>query len=385
MSIFDHPLVWKESINVWVRNKLNKIDAFANWKILQTGGAIVESRLASYGIIWNSPTALAVGETCNAVDCKAGESTRIASGGKAATVQSLVESNGYVFLYNDAAEQGKTYLCVSESQQNALCFRIVFDDETREISIDVSYSSGCSTNKLLPKSTGTLAMLGAILKLIFTRDNISIFTSIKLTDNSTVDCVSFIDGSRHEIQLMNMNFICTGCTWYASLIPMFLAHKQDEIEYYADKEKILNESFTWDDFVNKLPMHVKSIVNAHIQFNDESTRTHPAYTILNKIRKDTDRYHCIFFTKYMSDFLRAFDVNSMHGKKWCIPLRNGRIIACATDPTGSCKHPEKGWLVNDALIEWVNQEEYTTLKDNVQVKTPRITHDANSKVRTIYY
>jgi hypothetical protein len=335
MSIFEHPLVWKESVNVWVRNKLNRIDAFANWKILQTGGA-------------------------------------------------SVESNGFVFLYNDAAEQGKTYLCVSESQQNALCFRIVFDDVVREISVDVSYSSSCSTNKLLPKSAGTLAMLGAIFKLIFTRENIHVFTLIKLTDNSSVDCVSFIDGTRHEIQLMNMNFICTGCTWYTSLIPMFLEHVQDEIKYYADKVKILNESFSWDDFVIKLPTNIKNIINTHIQFNDESTRTQPAYTILNKIRKDKNRYHCIFFTKYMSDFLRAFDVNSMHGKKWCIPLRNGRIVACKSDPTGSCKHPEKGWLVND-LIDWVDQSEYDAVKDNVQVKMPRITHDSTRSVRTIYY
>ncbi len=333
MSIKDHPLVRKESGNVWVRNKIHGINEFPRWKRMQGG--------------------------------------------------TTVESDGYVFLYNDSAERGNTYLCVSKSHQNALCFKITFDDIIREISVDVSYSTGCFINKQMPKSTSTFAMFEASLKLIFSRKNVKIFNCIKLTDNSIINCESLFDKLFYEIQLMNLNFICTGYTWYSSLIPMFLVHKQDESDYYKDKEKILNNSLSWNMFLDKLPADVKTVINTHIEFEDERSRKLPAHVILNKIRKA--KVHCILFTKYMSDFFDAFEIHSMYGKDWCIPLRNGRVVACKTDPSGLCCHPEKGWVLNDSLIEWTDQEDYNLMKDNLQVNIPRITYSSSNTVRVFKY
>lgn len=73
------------------------------------------------------------------------------------------------------------------------------------------------------------------------------------------------------------------------------------------------------------------------------------------------------------------------GKKWYIPLRNGRIIGCKSDPSGTCSHPEKGWIVHNSLIDWVDQDEYTSIKEEIQVNTPRIVHNSKNTVRTFYY
>ncbi len=100
--------------------------------------------------------------------------------------------------------------------------------------------------------------------------------------------------------------------------------------------------------------------------DDATTMSLPAHMILNKIRKG--QYHCIFFKLFLHDFMQAFNVESMYGKEWCIPLQNGQIVSCEEDNLSiSCKHPEKGWLIPADFIKQVTQEQYTLIKQKVQI------------------
>ena len=163
---------------------------------------------------------------------------------------------------------------------------------------------------------------------------------------------------------MDTYFLCTGCTWYSTLAPMFLARQRDEHRFLKNRASILS-SFSWEDFLNKLPIEIKDEINTIIRFNDESRRELPAHEILNKIR--TGKVHCIIFDTYMTEFLQAYGVESMNNKEWRIPLRNGKVVACNEDPVLSvCKNPSHDWIIPDSLMEWVSDAEYDTYKKSIQ-------------------
>jgi hypothetical protein len=118
--------------------------------------------------------------------------------------------------------------------------------------------------------------------------------------------------------------------------------------------------------LKKLPEHAKTVLETEVEFEDPATFNLPAHVVLNKIRKG--QYHCIFFKLFLHDFIHAFNVESMYGKEWCIPLQKGQIVACKEDHISSvCKHPEKGWLIPEDFIKQVSIEEYTAIKQKVQI------------------
>jgi hypothetical protein len=309
----DHPVIKKLSAEVWQHNKIHKSGKYPKWRILHRGG------------------------------------------GK-------ITSNGYTFLYDETED---SIICVANKPYKGLCFKITFDEESGIVGIDISYNQGCLFNKQLPKSSGTLIMLQAILELVLTNKNIARYNAIVITDNSSISCRSHYDGKDYTIKLMDMYFVSTGCTWYSSLAPMFLLKQYDEKQYLIYKSRILSD-LKWSDFLNKLPEHTKDVLTTEIEFDDPATMDLPAYVILNKIRKG--QYHCIFFKLFLHDFMQAFDVESMYGKEWCIPLQNGHIISCEEDTVSvSCKHPEKGWLIPSNFIKKVSREQYTSIKQKVQI------------------
>lgn len=309
-SILGHPYIKKQSGVVWAHNKLRG-GKYPKWKVMHTGGK-----------------------------------------------QGTVTTSGYTFVYDDT---GDTILCVAKK---GICFKISFDEESRTIGVDISYSAGCSINKPLPKSHGTLIMLQAILELVLTRSNISIYKCIVITDNSSIECASHYDGKPYEIKLMDMYYVSTGCTWYSSLAPMFMYKESDEKTYIVHKSQILS-SMSWTDFVNKLPSTVQDVINSEIAFENPETENEPAHVILNKIRQN--RYHCIFFKLYMGDFLRAFGVDSMYGKEWCIPLQNGKIVYSNDELLTSCKHAEKGCIIPPQFMKELPYDAYMRVKKDIQI------------------
>jgi hypothetical protein len=225
-------------------------------------------------------------------------------------------------------------------------------------------------------------MLKVILEIILTNKNISMYKAIVLSDNSSIECLSYMDNKMYEIRLMDMNFITTGCTWYQSLAPMFLLHAANEQQYMKHRALIV-EGPSWDEFLERLPFNVREHINEEIQFDHDTTRKEPAYSILDKIRKR--QYHCILFKLYMSEFLQAFGVEPMYGKDWCIPLHDGNIVACKEDVSiQSCKHPEKGWMIPDTMIHWISLAEYTLVKESVQIPDIPRMYVVN-KINTVRY
>lgn len=332
-TLLMHPYIRKESKNVWVKNKINHIDKYPRWKHIQTGGE-----------------------------------------------KKQIEKNGYIFVYDD---NGDTILCTPRNPYKGTCFKIEFDERSGTIGVDISYNEDCTYNKELPRSHGTHIMLGVILQLIFDHESIHKYKTIMITDNSSVDCISFLDNSTHKLRLMDVYYVSTGCTWYSSLAPMFLQMQIDEEKFMKGREKILS-SFSWNEFVNELSKEVQDVINYVIQFDKKETRNMPAHEVLNKIREE--RYHCALFHQYIDEFLRAFDAESLRSKIWCIPIRNGCVIASKEDIlTCSCKHPKSGWIVPDSAIEYVSLNEYQTIKKSIQQQKYILDLTMNSDVKIFKY
>lgn len=327
-AIYNSPVLRRESINVWTRNKMKSVDALADWKPYHVGGGTIEKQ-------------------------------------------------GYVFLYDETSE---TIICLTRRPKTSLCFRIVFDKDEKSISVDLSYSKYCPQNKDLEKSHGTLVMLSAAVDLIFRRSDINLYTSIVLTDNSSIECKSFINNKDYEIRLMDMNLVCEGCSWYSTIIPMFLRKEGDEEIYIRSRENIFSTS--WETFLTNLPSEVREEIEYHIQFESETSRQLPAPIILNKIKKN--RNHCLFFHLYLSEFLTALRAYSIFGKEWVVPLQDGKVVVCLDDPlTKSCWNPEKKWIFPETLLKYVDIKTYTDIKSSLQ--TPIPSSDGPIIVKNIIY
>ena len=308
----------KESSNAWTRNKLRGVDKHPNWKQIQMGGG-------------------------------------------------LIEKDGYTFLYDESSD---TILCLTRKPKTALCFRISFDLDSKSISIDLSYNKFCPQNKDMEKSHGTLIMLSAAIELIFRRKDLMLYSSILLTDNSTVDCISHIDDKSYEINLMDMNLLCCGCTWHSTIIPMFLQYENDEKQYLKSRENILTCS--WAEMINNMPLEAQTIINETIVFENEDSYTLPAHVILSKITYA--RIHCVLFNWFMSEFLKALGAESVYGKPWIIPMHEGKIVVCESDPlTKACWNPGKKWIVPQSFFEFVTLDRYASMKKSLQ------TPDTSSK------
>ena len=256
----------------------------------------------------------------------------------------LQSDDAYTVLYD---ESGNTRLYMDANR--GFC---KITEESSRIHIDIT----CSQDS--PE------FVGSVLELILTHKNIRKFNSIVITDNSSIECISHYDELSYEIRLMDMYFVCTGCTWYSSLAPMFMLKERDEKQYIQDRQRILS-SLSWNDFLERLSDDVRQTLQSEIQFEDENRKYEPAYKILNSIRNG--KYHCIFFNMFIYEFLRAFNVESMFGKEWCIPLKNGRIVSNKEDTLlTSCKHSDKQ-LIPDTFIEDVSLPEWNVIKESIQI------------------
>jgi hypothetical protein len=308
----DHPFIKKASAKAYSQNITNGIKKKPLWKRIQSGGGSIK-----------------VGD--------------------------------YIFLYDEEGES--TY--ISYSKKGKICFFISFDLPSQEIGIDISYYSHCSYSKPLEKGTGTLSMLQAILQIIFSRSDINSYNRILITDNSSIDCVSFLDKSLREIKLIDMYYLCTGCTWYNSLAPMFLKKQYDEESYLEKRSHIIGDhSLSYDTFLERLndPLRkvVESISDKYITF--DTSKPGSASKFLNEIRK-AKIHTSIFDDDFIDDFFEAFDAKSLHGKSWFIALHNGKIIA----PETNICMKDTGYIFPKEKIQTVTNEDYQKIKSLLQV------------------
>lgn len=312
-SILKTPIVKHETRQLWVRSKLRGKEYTPNWKL--HGG-----------------------------------------------VQKSIDILGYSFVYDETEQQ---ILCLSKDKTSA-CFKIDFDETVGSIGISIGYFPSCSTNKDLPESSGTLVMMKAILTLIFQHPNITRYTNIEINDTSHILVASFEDNVKYKTRLMDMYFLATGCTWYSSLVPMFLKSKQDEDNYLLWRTFIL--STKWTDFLDTM-LSSKMSIDKETRKKYFEFKEHPknalAHEVLNEIRKE--RTHSIVFYKFMDHMLVWMNALSLYGKPWIIPIRRGKVICPTEGPIPFCKN-EKGWGLPDNLIEYIPLSEFNTIKSDLQTE-----------------
>jgi hypothetical protein len=326
-SFRNHPFVKRETLNARIRSIEKGIDRKIQWSYLQTGG-----------------------------------------GGKYS-----IENKGYIFLYDK--EDKNTIISYRKEGSGGNCFRIVFDIDTYAISIDISYFSNCSNNKPLEKGSGTLVMLESILKIIFAHKDFKKYKKINITDNSSIDCISFIDKKPYSVRLMDMYYVCTGCTWYTTLAPMFLYNEIEDIQFLKERKNILE--YSYETFFKKLSKSTQDALTVHIDIKGiDITKPGSAHEVLNKIRKE--RIHCIFFTLFLEEFIRAFDTSSLRGKDWCIALENGFIITPDKNP---CMK-DTGYVFPKEIMKVVTKKDYDELKKKLQKPAPSMVYTLE-KVLTV--
>lgn len=265
-----------------------------------------------------------------------------------------ISQDGYIFVYSVTGRNiGDEIICLPKDTRN-VCFKITFDKESQSIAVSIGYSPDCSINKKLPVNSGTKAMLKVVMRLILGHPDIKDYRRISLDDMSAKFIASHEDPEkstlRYRTDLMDMKFLSTGTTWYATIAPMFLYRPIDDENYHVDK--MVTTTVKWREFLDRLPFTVREYIEKYIVGNADEL----ASIVLNRVR--TERKYSIIFHKFMKEMLQAMGVNSMYGKSWSIAIRNGRILATRSD----------GWEIPPEFIHVVTEEEYERIKKDLQEK-----------------
>lgn len=316
-NILNHSFVRKVSSDIWALNMVKGINKKPKWKIIQKGGG-----------------SISVGD--------------------------------YTFLYDEDSN-----VILSVAKPGGICFKISFDLTTKSIGIDIGYFPKCSVTKPLEKGTGTLAMSHAIFELILSNKEIKQYEKIVITDNSSIDCISFIDNKSYKTRLMDMYYVCTGCTWYSSLVPIFLHNELDDELFETERQNIVGEyAFSFNEFIDNLTLSekeikfLKKISDEFITFDKSNPGS--ASTILNEIRKN--RKYCIIFQLFIDNFLSAFYSRSLYGKEWIVALDDGFIVA----PEDNKCMKESGYLIPKEKLKFISNEDYNSLKKSLYISKPKI-------------
>lgn len=279
-------------------------------------------------------------------------------------VTKTIEIDPYIFKYDETNDR---IIALSKKKRQP-CFRIDFFPDDKIINIDISYYSDCCYNQnlLLPDSNGVQIMLNAAIGLLFQRRDILKYTKIYITDNSGKN-IETEKGKEAIVNLADMYFVCSGCTWYSTLIPMFL-EKEPEYKAFLDFRKhiIGDVARNWvnllADVSEKCAHDLEEI--RQIYGEDDVCSPGSASRILNVIR--LNREYSYIFYNHMDELLRGFGVSSLYGKESIIPLRHGKIITCLSDPIqSSCKNKGR-WLVPDRFLENVELHVWAQIMKELQ-------------------
>lgn len=288
-------------------------------------------------------------------------------------VEKSITVKDFTFVYD---ETENTILCIPKSK-NGVCFKIDFDIESGTVGVSIGYFKTCSTNQDLPESSGTLIMLQVVMQLIFKHPHIREFKGIVINDNSYLLVQSYEDGNKYRIDLMDMYFLSTGCTWYSSLVPMFLQRKSQEEQYLNDRVKIVGDPrnqlidasdtheypVRWSSFMDHLSPSVRKELQTIV---GNVSPYEIASNVLNNIRKE--RKHSIVFYKHMNIFRYALGgIDGLHGKAWIIPLKQGKIVYSESDPAIVGCMNEKGWMIPAPFLQSIPHEDFAALKQSLQL------------------
>jgi hypothetical protein len=315
-DVLQHPFVKKATMDLRIRNLVYGIKDSVIWKRAQFGGG----------------TEIAIGP--------------------------------HIFTYEDITEgKERTVICIAK--QKGICFRINFAPDEKTISLDIGFYPNCSAPIPLDKASGVMPMLEAIMTIIFKSKDILMYDKITLTDNSYVDCRAFDDGRLITIDLMDMYYLTSGCTWYSSLIPMFLMDMDLDHHFLKHRQNIVGESaYSYNKFMSKLsPDVVKAL--AIIPQPTDPNAPGSASQFLKQIKED--QTHCVFFRRYRSEFYKGFDATyfvSLHGTQWCAALDNGRLLA---PTTLHCMHEKHGIVAKPPLLKTVSDAVYDVEKKKRQI------------------
>lgn len=269
--------------------------------------------------------------------------------------------DNYIFKYD---EYDDTIIALSKNSRLP-CFKIVFDLQMKNLSIDISYYSDCAYNELLPSTIGTQVMLKVVFELITKNKHFNEYNRISISDNSSIK-QSRSKNEEYYIILADMYFITSGCTWYSSLAPMFLQNRRDDLKFIEDRKKIIGEnSISWDNLIQKVPPPVSDFLISNITIDKNiSKMPGTAYRVLKKIREL--KKYSIIFHEFHDVFLSAFNIDSLFEKEWSIALDNGKVLAPHGDTIiQQCKNA-KGWLIPDIFIKYVSNEDYESIKEGLQ-------------------
>jgi hypothetical protein len=156
----------------------------------------------------------------------------------------------------------------------------------------------------------------AIMKIILTHPNVGKYDKILLTDNST-RLVPTYDGKRKvKVLLMDMYYLCTGCSWYASVCPMFMANREDETLHMEERNNIVGENpIKYEEFLNRLEYTIELSYNElqTIEGYIGITADNNASYVLNEIRKV--KVYSEFFNKHNRAYLCCLGLLLWHRKK----------------------------------------------------------------------
>ena len=267
--------------------------------------------------------------------------------------------DNYVFMIDEEED-----MIIAYSKRNLPCFKITFSPEDGNILIDISYYPDCAHNIDLPKSKGVYTMFQLILYFIMNHKDIDLYNYIQLTDNSSIPVK--LNDSDVYINLANMYFLCTGCTWYSSILPIFLKKYLDFEKYILDRYKLIGpDGLSWTTFLENLPPHIKKNLEEAINpKNVDINKKGTARLILNKMKEL--KAYTIIYHLYENELLNAFGVSSLTGKDWCLPLKDGKIvIPDHGTPETKCLDKTK-MAIPEKYITYMNKEEYDELRKDIQ-------------------
>jgi hypothetical protein len=140
---------------------------------------------------------------------------------------------------------------------------------------------------------------------------------------------------------------------------MFLEDSQSENTYLVHRSQIVGPTaISYNTFMERLPESVRSDILSHVEYAPEDPNAPgSASEFLNMVR--LKRTHCLYFSKYRSDFFVAFgSIESLRGETWCIALEDGKILA----PTINVCMRKNGYLIKEPFLNVISDNEYALKK-----------------------